>query len=223
MFKTLYGRLALALVLLFLAIGITYGLITSITTERHLQEITQHFNRDLAKRIVADRNLVAEGRLNEDALKETFSIYMDINPSIEIYLLDLDGRILSFSADPGKVKRQYVDVGPIKAFLGGEGFPLLGDDPRSHDRMKAFSVTPVPSSTQTEGYLYGVLRGEQYDSAQQAVQDSYLVRLSVWALLGSLGFGLLAGLLLFHLLTRRLQKLTRCSRSETHKARAVIV
>jgi two-component system OmpR family sensor kinase len=209
MFKTLYGRLALALVLLFLAIGISYGLITSITTERHLQEITQHFNRDLAKRIVADRNLVAEGRLDESALKETFSIYMDINPSIEIYLLDIDGRILSFSADPGKVKRQYVDVEPIKAFLNGEGFPLLGDDPRSHDRMKAFSVTPVPSSSRPEGYLYVVLRGEQYDSAQQAVQDSYLVRLSGWALVGSLGFGLLAGLLLFHLLTRRLQKLTQ--------------
>ncbi|MCP4040800.1 MAG: HAMP domain-containing protein, partial [Gammaproteobacteria bacterium] len=150
----------------------------------------------------------AEGRLDEKALKDTFSAYMDINPSIEIYLLDLEGRILSFSADPGRVKRQRVDLGPIRAFLRGEGFPLLGDDPRSHDRRKAFSVTPVPSGEAPEGYLYVVLQGEQYESAEQVIQESYVLRLSAWAVAGSLGFGLLAGLLLFHLLTRRLQRLS---------------
>ena len=208
MFHTLYARLGTALLVLLLAVGTLYALVTVLTTQRHMQELTQHFNRDLAKRIVDDRNLVAAGQLDRRALKETFSAYMAINPSIEIYLLDLEGRILSFSADPGKVKRQQVDLEPIRAFLAGEGFPLLGDDPRSHDRMKAFSVTPVPSSTEPEGYLYVVLRGEQYDSAVQAVQESYVLRLSAWALAGSLGFALLAGLMLFFLLTRRLRRLS---------------
>ncbi len=129
MFRTLYARLAGVLVVVFIAIGLTYAVITTTTAQRYLQELSQHFNRDLSRRIVADRNLVEEGRLNETALKNTFSAYMDINPSIEIYLLDLEGRILSFSADPNRVKRQRVDLAPIKAFLSGEGFPLLGDDP----------------------------------------------------------------------------------------------
>lgn len=202
MFRTLYARLATVLVCLFLLIGLLYVLIATSITERYLQEITQHFNRDLAQSIVADRNLVASGQLDQGALKATFSAYMDINPSIEIYLLDAEGEILAFSADPGKVKRLRVALAPIEAFLRGEGFPLLGDDPRSHDRRKAFSVTRVPA-----GYLYVVLRGEQYDSAEQAVEANYVLRLSAWAVAGSLGFGLLAGLLLFHLLTRRLQKL----------------
>ena len=55
---------------------------------------------------MADRNLVEEGRINESALKEMFHDYMTINPSIEIYLIDLDGFILSFSADPGVVEAQ---------------------------------------------------------------------------------------------------------------------
>ena len=202
MFRTLYARLAIVLVALLLVIGLIYAFIIYSTTERYLQEITQHFNRDLAQRIVADRNLVSAGQLDQQALQATFSAYMDINPSIEIYLLDKQGRILAYSADPGKVKRQRIDLVPIKAFLDGEGFPLLGDDPRSHDRRKAFSVTPVPA-----GYLYVVLRGEQYDSAEQAVEAGYVLRLSAWAVAGSLGFGLVAGLLLFHFLTRRLQKL----------------
>jgi signal transduction histidine kinase len=207
MFRTLYARLAAVLVALFLVIGLLYVAITTSTLETYLQELSQHFNRDLAQRIVADRGLVAAGKLDRQALQQTFSAYMDINPSIEIYLLDQTGKILAYSADPGKVKRQRVDLAPIKAFLRGEGFPLLGDDPRSHDRRKAFSVTPVPAGELPAGYLYVVLRGEQYDSAEQAVEARYVLRLSAWALAGSLGFGLLAGLLLFHLLTRRLQRL----------------
>jgi len=219
-FSTLYARLAAVLCGLLVAIGLIYALLVASSTSRHLQELAQHLNRDVALRIVADRNLVAEGRLSMDALKATFSAYMEINPSIEIYLLDLDGRILSFSADPGKVKRQSVDLGPIRDFLGGAPFPLLGDDPRSHDRMKAFSVTPVPTAAAPEGYLYVVLRGEQYDTAVQALQESFVLRISGWAVAGSLGFGLLAGLLLFHLLTRRLRRLARTLKAFEGSGRA---
>ncbi|MBT2971322.1 MAG: HAMP domain-containing histidine kinase [Candidatus Thiodiazotropha sp. (ex Ctena orbiculata)] len=209
MFRTLYARLSLALIGLFLVTGLLYTLITTATTERHLQEITQHFNRDLAARIVADRGLVIDGEMDDKALKKTFSVYMDINPSIEIYLLDKEGTILAFSADPGKVKRKRVDLQPIQAFMDGEGFPLLGDDPRSHERRKAFSVTPVPAGDMPAGYLYVVLRGEEYDNAEQAVEESYVLRYSASAVAVSLGFGLLTGLLLFHWLTRRVQRLSQ--------------
>jgi len=206
--RKVYARISLVLVLLFIGIGLVYSLITTSTTKQYLQQISQHFNRDLARRIVADRNLVAEGLINKNELQKTFSDYMDINPSIEIYLLDMEGQILSFSADPGKVKRQQVDLKPIFSFLAGKHFPLLGDDPRSHDRRKAFSVTPVPSGLKPEGYLYVVLQGEEYDNAEQAITESYVLKLSAWAVAGSLGFGLFAGLLLFHLLTQRLRTLS---------------
>lgn len=209
MLRTLYAKLALVLLLLLFGIGLLYALISTSLAKHYLQEVSQQFNRDLAGKLVADRNLVAEGSLNEPALRETFRQYMVINPSIEIYLLDEEGTILSYSADPGKVKRRRVSLQPIHAFLRGEGeFPLLGDDPRSHDRRKAFSVTPVPSHQDPQGYLYVVLRGEEFDSVERAIRDSYFKSLSGWALAGSLGFGLLAGLLIFHLLTRRLRRLS---------------
>ncbi|MCG8028921.1 MAG: HAMP domain-containing histidine kinase [Candidatus Thiodiazotropha taylori] len=208
MFQSLYARLSLALIGLFLVTGIVYALISLVTTTRYMQEITQHFNQDLAQRIVADRRLVIDGEMNDLALKKTFSDYMDINPSIEIYLLDKQGTILAFSADAGKVKRKQVDLAPIEAFMRGEGFPLLGDDPRSHERRKAFSVTEVPAGDMPDGYLYVVLRGEEYDNAEQAVLDSYALRYSAGAVAVSMGFGLLTGLLLFRWLTRRLQRLS---------------
>ena len=94
MFRTLYAKLALGLVVLIAAMGLVYALVSYSATRHYLAEVNQQLNRDLARNLVADRDLVAEGRLNEPALKSMFHDYMLINPSIEIYLLDLDGRIL---------------------------------------------------------------------------------------------------------------------------------
>lgn len=209
MFRTLYAKLALGLTVLLIAIGLLYGFISNMATERYLQQLNQQLNRNLAQNLVADRNLVEQGRLNEAALKETFQLYMEINPSIEIYLLDLKGKIISYSADPKKLKRKKVSLAPIRAFLNMEQpYPLLGDDPRSHDRQKAFSVTPVPSAKAPQGYLYVVLRGEQFDFAERVARQGFLPRMSGLAVAASLLVGLLAGLIVFRLLTRRLVRLS---------------
>lgn len=209
MLRTLYARLAVVLVLLLASVGAVYLAVSWSSMHRYLQEVNQRFNRDLARNLVADRNLVAQGRIDQAALKETFHQYMVINPSIEIYLLDLRGTILAYSADPEKVKRKGVSLEPIQAFLRGDTYPLLGDDPRSHDSRKPFSVTPVPMAENPEGYLYVVLRGEDFDAAERTIRDSHLLRISAWALAVALALGLVAGLLVFHLLTRRLDRLTR--------------
>jgi len=207
MLNTLYGKLAVALMALLGAIGLSYGLISHALTQRYLQEAQQSFNRDLARNLVADQRLIADGRLDAKALKATFERYMTINPSIEIYWLDAQGAILAYSAEPAAVKRDRVALEPIRAFLSGAELPIFGDDPRSHDARKSFSVTPIPATEPPEGYLYVVLRGEMYESFERLYRDSLLLRLSAWVLAGSLLAGLLAGLLLFRLLTRRLRRL----------------
>lgn len=210
MLKTLYAKLSFWLVMLLIAIGLLYGFISNLALRQHLQLLDQQLNQNLAQTLVADRNLVKEGQINEAALKKTFELYMAINPSIEIYLLDLEGNILSYSADPKKIKRKAVSLKPIETFLAmKEPYPLLGDDPRDHMRQKAFSVTPVPTSKNPEGYLYVVLRGEQYAEAERMVRDSFFLRISVWAVAISLVVGLFAGLIIFRLLTRRLNLLSQ--------------
>jgi signal transduction histidine kinase len=210
MVRTLYAKLSLVLILLLVAVGLVYVLLSLSSARHYLQEVDQNLGRDLAKNLVADKKLVEAGRINQNALKKTFMDYMVINPSIEIYLLDLQGGILSYSAEPGKVKRNTVSLGPIRAFLDGKvPYPILGDDPRSHDGRKVFSATPVPSMESPQGYLYVVLRGERYDTVESFIKDSYAWRLSGWALGSALLIGLLAGLLLFHVLTRRLNRLAQ--------------
>ena len=209
MIRTLYGKLSVALVAIVLAIAALYAVLTLFATRHHLQVTEQRLNRNLARDLVADRNLVEEGRINESALKEMFHDYMTINPSIEIYLIDLKGSILSFSADPGVVKRKRVSLEPVRAFLSGDdAYPLLGDDPRSHDGQKAFSVTPVPSDEDPEGYLYVVLLGERVDSIAALLHTSFIARYSGLALIVSVVVGSLAGLVVLRAMTRRLRRLT---------------
>ena len=129
LFGSLYAKLASILVLILLTMGFVYGFITFSVTHDYLQEITQKFNHDLAKNLVGERDIVVNGKINTQALKQTFHDYMTVNPNIEIYLLDLQGKILSYSADPGKVQRESVALEPINAFFQGKLLP--GDDPRN--------------------------------------------------------------------------------------------
>ena len=212
-FPSLYVRLASILVLIILTMGLVYGFITYSVTYDYLQETTQQFNRSLAKKLVGERAIVVDGQINRQALEKTFHDYMTVNPNIEIYLLDLQGKILSYSADPGKVKRDSVSLVPIESFFRGELVP--GDDPRSLTVKKAFSVTHVPSEKDAEAYLYIVLRGEEYDQVNQALQDNYVIKYSVFSLFASLAIGLLLGLMLFYTITRRVRNLSIAMRGFT--------
>ena len=205
-FGSLYAKLASILIIILLTMGFVYGFITLSVTDDLLQKSTQKFNHDLAKNLVGERDIVINGAINTQALEKTFHDYMTVNPNIEIYLLNLKGKILSYSADPGKVQREFVSLKPINAFFQGQ--LLLGDDPRSFTMKKAFSVTYVPSREKPEAYLYVVLRGEEFDQVNQALQNNYFIKYSLLSLIISLSIGLLLGLLLFYTITRRIRKLS---------------
>ena len=209
MFKTLYAKLALALALLLIALGAVYGLFALYTTGVFLQELDQRFNRNLARQLLVQRNLGSQTRLDEASVKALFSHYMHINPAIEIYLLDRDGRILAFEAPQMRIKRERVDVAPIHRFLSDTApLPILGDDPRDTHRRKVFSAAPIPLEGSARQYLYVILGGEAYDSVRALLRESYFGEITLAGAAAILVFGLLTGTLVFHLLTRRLRRLS---------------
>ncbi len=209
MFKNLSTRLAGVLFVLFLIIGILYILLTIYTTRLYFQEVNQKLNRILAQHLVSENILMKEGRVDEEALRNIFHMLMVVNPVIEVYLLDAQGNILAYSAPPGKVKRKAVSLEPVKRLLSGAmPLPVLGDDPRDLTQKKVFSVAPISLDGRTEGYLYIILGGEEFETEAQMLQGSYILRLSVFAAAGGLLFALLAALLLFNRMTRRLRHLT---------------
>lgn len=210
MFRTLYAKLAAVLALLLITLGIGYALFSLYAGQLFLQEITQRLNRDLARQLLVQQNMGDGERLHAEEIQQLFSYYMHINPAIEIYLLDTEGRILAFEAPQMKIKRRQVSVEPIKQFLSGNiAYPLLGDDPRSRDNKKTFSAAAYPFKGEPQQYLYVVLGGEDYDNIKALLHDSYFLQISLTAVVATAVFGLLTGLFLFNLLTRRLDMLSR--------------
>jgi len=210
MFRTLYAKLAAVLVVLLTVIGIVYIVLTVYSTRLYLQELTQQFNRTLAADLVAGTTLIQDGHVDHEALQHIFHVYMDINPKIEVYLLDWHGTILTYSAPPGKVKRDRVSLEPLDHLLHNIGpLPIVGDDPRDLNGQKVFSASRIGPKKKPEGYLYVVLRGERFDSVANLLEASYFLRLTTWTALGIMIFGLVAGLVLFNVLTRRLTNLSR--------------
>jgi signal transduction histidine kinase len=210
MFRTLYAKLATVLALLTVLLGLAYGLFSLYAGQLFLQEITQRLNRDLARQLLVQQDLGDGEALHAEEIQALFSRYMHINPAIEIYLLDTEGKILAFEAPQMKIKRERVSVEPIKQFISGEiAYPLLGDDPRSEGKMKTFSAAAYPFSGEPHQYLYVVLGGEDYDNIRALLHDSYFLQISLTAVVATAVFGLLIGLFLFNLLTRRLDTVSR--------------
>jgi HAMP domain-containing protein len=206
--RTLSGKLVAALVLLLGLTSVVYVGLTIVATRLHLQEINQSLNRSLAANIVKSKPLIQEQQVNPAALDRVFDMLMEINPAIEVYLLDPGGRVLAYSAPPNKVKRARVSLDPVSAFLAGNtSLPIRGDDPRDPGGRKIFSAAPILDHGNLQGYLYVVLGGETYDTIAEMFEQSYMLRL----MLGAVGASLLligtVGALYFYWLTRRLRRL----------------
>lgn len=209
MIKSLFAKLTLTLLLIFILLSILTVSITFFATHLYQQEVMQKLNGKIAGHIVKETELLQNDRVNHTALRKLFHSLMILNPSLEIYLLDHEGNILSFSAPPWKVVRLSVDINPINQYLSAQTHrPLRGDDPRDYSRTKIFSAASVPFKNKPDGYLYVIIGGEEYDSIVERIKSSYILTSSLLITVMGLLIVFVVGILLFAGLTRRLKKLS---------------
>jgi signal transduction histidine kinase len=105
---------------------------------------------------------------------------MVINPSIEVYLLDTDGKILTYFAPDKEVKLDRIPLEHVQEFLevGASSF-VMGVDPKNEHAEKAFSAAKVYEGDIHRGYIYVILGGEDYENAANFVFGSYILRLGL--------------------------------------------
>lgn len=217
MFKTLLSRISFTLVILLLAVCFLLVQIIQSSNVRYQQEVSQKLNKNLAKHIVKMQPLLEGSEINQQKLDALFNNLMMVNPSIELYLLSPEGKIIDFYAPEDKVKRDTISIEPIKQFLKGNyKAPLKGDDPRQIDTQKVFSAAPIfNQNNQIQCYLYIVLGGEQYDDIAMMLKHSYSFDASITALILALLTILITGVIIFVYLTRRLRQLGHALNSYT--------
>lgn len=212
--RHLYVRLALATGLLFVVVGGVLIGISTNTSELYALETTQRINRDIALHAAEDMPLLGPDGVNQVALKELAHHVMFINPIVEVYLLGVDGTILSHALPEGTVVRKQVSMAPLLNFMRDSSkLPVFADDPRSANGRKIFSVSAIRDDQgDIAAYLYTVLNGRDYDGIAQSLAESYNLQTGVATITAAVAFAIMGGFLLFFLLTRRLQRLAKAVR-----------
>ena len=119
MLKTLYGRLAVVLLAILVLVGGLFFFAGLVSVRSFLDEVHQKLNRELAAHLVADSLPMENGEIRHEELEHIFHVLMVINPSIEVYLLNPEGQILSYSAPKGIVVRDRVAAGSSPRVSGG--------------------------------------------------------------------------------------------------------
>lgn len=202
----MYWRISAAFLILLAMVGVAYIYITARSSRDYFEQVTQTLNQNTASDIAAHSSLFVDGKLNYAAIAETFHNIMVINPSLEVYLVDKQGNILDYYAPEKKIVVHKISLGPVNEFLQtGKRRLIKGDDPRNVGIKKVFSVAPVFSKGILNGYIYVVLAGEQYDSAIDYLRSNYMLALGSKAMITTLIFALIIGLVVIRIITKNLR------------------
>jgi len=214
---SLYSRISVLFTAILIGLGATIWYIAHQSQVRYFEEATQQLNKPVAMYIANQIPLFINGKFDDKALTELASHMMIVNPSLELYLLDTEGRVMASAADAtsGYVKNMTVDMEPVNQFLSESSqFPIYGDDPKSTGEKRVFSVFPLSdigigaSSCNPCGYVYAVLGGERVGSPWAVLGSSQTLQFSTWMIVAVLISALFAGLCLFFMLTRPLRAMT---------------
>ena len=209
----LYLQISGLLLVILMAIGIAYFMITAYSAQRYFQETTQRLNAHVAKQMLLEVNPFVNGEINEEALGKIMHSMMAVNPGIEVYLLNPNGKILSFVVLDKKVKMDQLAISPIKEFIEQDGQKfILGDDPRNPDRQVVFSASVVKENGRLLGYVYMVLASEQYENIMAMLRNSFLLKTGSQLFLITLLAAFSIGLLTIWLITSNLRKIIQTVR-----------
>ncbi len=213
--KVRFNRLYWQVSAIFILILIVFAAITTFISVRSARsysvEVTQKLNWELAHNMVdVIKPEFHNGKVNKDAIADIMHSMMVINPSVEVYLLDPEGKILSYVAPEKVVKLDKVSLSPILEFLKDKDHNLIfGDDPRNPGKIKIFSAAEVIENNSLTGYIFIVLASQEYISAAQMVIGSYILGLSVRNVVTILLISALLGLVAIWFITNKLNVITR--------------
>ena len=133
---SLTQRLSAVFALLLLACCGASAWLQMAANARYEQEVVQRLSGGLAGHIAGANELMDAQGWKPEAVRALFDKLMAVNPAVEVYLLDLDGRVVGDAAPPGQLKLDRVDLAPLRRALAGGMLPIMGDDPRNAGARK---------------------------------------------------------------------------------------
>ena len=207
-FNSLFWKIGATFLITLFVLSVVYLYISVYTAEMYFQEASQKLNAEIAPHIADENRCFINGEANEEVLKDVFHDVMIINPSIEVYLLNTEGKILTYFAPNKIIELEYVPLEPIQEFIKvkDESF-VMGVDPKNASIMKGFSASEVYEDSIFRGYIYVILGGEEYENAAQFVFGSYMLRLGVRSMSITLIAAAIFSLISLAFITRNIRRI----------------
>lgn len=203
---SLFWKLSATFLILLVIVGMAHMFLSISAAETFFQERNQRLNAPIAKSIIQEVKPIIDGEIADNAADDIMHHMMAVNPSIEVYLLDPQGKILAHVAPYKKVKLTEVSIAPINEFIATEGKEcVLGDDPRYPGAEQIFSAAPIEENGEILGYVYVVLAGEKYQSVASSLFIDYVTMLGGRTMIITLLGALIVGLAAIWFITRNLR------------------
>ncbi|MEL6668142.1 MAG: HAMP domain-containing sensor histidine kinase [Bacteroidota bacterium] len=208
----LYIKLSAIFLLMLLVLGGIYVAISHYISADYVSEVNQELYGDIAEYTVREVQPMMDSQIDTSEVQEIMHSMMVINPSVEVYLLDPEGEIITYVAPYKKVVLDRVNLAPLKEFIGAnpEDRPFIkGDDPRKPGREKIFSAAEMRDEAGIlKGYAYIILASEEQTAVVSYLQGSYMFRLGKNLFFISLLAASIIGLFALWYLTRNLRRVT---------------
>ena len=177
----------------------------------HELESLQRLSHGLARHLVEHWPQVAATASDQTSLtiadrsarEKVLEMLMTVNPGVQAYVLDAEGRVDAYLGEPGMVRVEQVDLHVVREFLAGAALPLRGTDPMGSGVARIFSAAMFPKRSgdvRPPGYLYIILDGAaRVQAGEQLSQRSFWQSAAVILLLALLTSLLLGGFAVRHL------------------------
>ena len=207
-FGILAGRVTFFSLAICVLLTIATVLGIDLTARMYHQETNQRLSKNLAPWRVQQFRFERDGQIDTPKISAVFDDAMRFNPSIEAYVVDLDGKILAYHAPSEHIKVDHVDLAPIKRFLNDtKTLPILGTDPRNPHMDQVFSAAPILAGTQIIGYAYLIVGGEEYQDLLSRLRVMRNLRVTTIAAVAVILISVGTGFAGFWFFTRRITQL----------------
>tara|TARA_R110000868_G_scaffold16710_1_gene74312 strand:- start:320 stop:1789 length:1470 start_codon:yes stop_codon:yes gene_type:complete len=205
----LFWKISLAFFTLLALVAVSHIYISYKYSTEYIEEVNQRLNHDTAKNIIENSTPFYNGKVIKPALNEMFHHVTAINPSLEVYLVNPKGEIISWYPPEKKLLTNKINLEPVKEFINDKSNKFIkGDDPFSGlATQKVFSAHPLKMNNMLYAYIYVVLNGEKQKAASDHLFTSYLLQISYRTMGITLFFTLLIGLLIIRTITKNYEKI----------------
>ncbi|MCK9409315.1 MAG: HAMP domain-containing sensor histidine kinase [Bacteriovoracaceae bacterium] len=211
--RSLYWKISATFLAILIVLSVVYIYIIAFSADMYFQEANQRLSTPIAQRLINHYQPVVDHRIDTVRLEEIFTIQKLFNPSIEVYVLDTSGTIISHCPSNTKICKMSVTLLPVKQFVSVQKPEfLMGDDPKYDMVKKTFSAAELKDDGRVIGYLYVVLGSEEFDNNFKMLAGSYILTIGTRSMTITLFAAAIIGLIALLFITKNLRTIVRTVR-----------